>query len=117
MTTRRKIASTLVLIGVLFLGARFLSSSDKLVPATIVYRLPEGTTHLETEIRSPDGEAQLARFVANPAAGQREATEKPRLPPGTHTLRIQLEDAAGVRALDRTVDIVRDAVVTVDLTR
>jgi hypothetical protein len=114
MTTRRKIASTLLLIGVLFLGARFLSSSDKLVPATIVYRVPAGATRLESEIHA--GDAMLARFAAALTPGQTEARQKPRLPPGTHTLEIQLTDGEGVHATTRTVEIARDAVVTVDLT-
>ena len=110
-------AGMILLIGALFVGARFLGASDRLVPATIVYRLPEGTTRLESEARASGKDVLLARFVANELGAQREARQVTHLPPGTIDLTIVLTAAPGESAEHRTVEIVRDAVVTVDLTR
>ncbi len=115
MSTRRRIASMLALIGVLFLGARFFGSSDKLVPATIVYRVPPGTTRLEAEVFAPGTDTPLARFVSVVSTGPTELEQKTRLPPGTHELRITLTGPDGETQARRTIDVVRDARVTVDL--
>ena len=115
MTTRRKIASSLLLIGALFVGAKLLGASDKLVPATLVYRLPAGATRLDAEVGPPGGDAVLARFVVALVPAQAEAQQKTRLPPGTHEVRVSLATPAGEQLSTRTVEISRDAVVTLDL--
>jgi hypothetical protein len=110
-------AGMILLIGALFVGARFLGASDKLVPATIVYRLPEGTVRIESEARPAGKDELLARFVANDLGARTEARQLTHLPPGTIDLSIILTAAPGESTQHRTVEISRDAVVTVDLTR
>jgi hypothetical protein len=107
----------ILLIGALFVGARFLGASDRLVPVTIVYRLPEGTTRLSSEARPAGQDTLLARFVVNELGAQREARQTTHLPPGTIELSIVLTAAPGESTEHRTVEIRRDAIVTVDLDR
>ena len=107
----------ILLLGALFVGAKFFGASDKLVPATIVYRLPADATALEVEVRASGHDELLARFLAN-VRGEREERQKTHLPPGTHELAIVLTTASGgAHSEKRTVEIARDAVVTVDLER
>ena len=116
MSTRRRIASFILLIGVLFLGARFLGSREKLVPATIVYKLPAGTSRLEAEFRESGKDTLVARQVAAELQVAREVRQAIQLPPGTLDLSVTLTSDAGAETRTRrTIEVARDAVVTVDL--
>jgi hypothetical protein len=115
MTSRRKAAGFVLLIGALFVGAKLMGASERLVPATIVYKLPAGATELESEARPVGKDLVVARFVAAHFEDAHELRQPTHLPPGSLELTITLTRAAGATTLHRRVEVARDALVTVDL--
>jgi hypothetical protein len=114
MSTRRRIAGFILLIGVLFVGSRFLGARDRLVDATVVYKLPEGTKHLEALAFVHGQDAPVARLVANELDHAPDVTQKTKLPPGALQLVVTLDDGAPEK---RSIEVAAGAIVTVDLRR
>jgi hypothetical protein len=114
MSTRRRIAGFILLIGVLFVGSRFLGARDRLVDATLVYDLPEGTKHLEVEAFVRGQDAPVARLVANALDHAPSVTQKTKLPPGPLQLVVTVDDSAPEK---RSIEVSAGAVVTIDLRR
>jgi hypothetical protein len=90
MSLRRRIASLVLLVGAVLVGAHLLSARDKLVPVAMTYALPAGVVRLEVEIRRPGGGETVARFMSRPG-GKRELRHTTRVPPGELEAEIELE--------------------------
>ena len=114
MSTRRRIAGFILLIGVLFVGSRLLGTRDKLVDATLAYGVPPGTKHLEVEAFVSGQDAPVARLVANDLHDVPVVTHKTRLPPGTVRLVVTVDESPPEQ---RTIEVTSGAVITVDLRR
>lgn len=114
MSPKRRIASFVLLVGAVLVGAKLFTAHDKLVPCTIVYRLPPGTTRLEATVRAPAGDEPLARYVTVVDRGAEEARQATRLPPGDHVVDVAITVDGVQSQRSRRVQVVRDAVITVD---
>ncbi len=117
MTTRRRIASLVLLVGVVYVGLRFFGSSDKLVQATLVYQVPPGAQRLEAEVRPRGGGDPVARFLSVVDPGVSELRQKTRLPPGSHEVVIDVAGDGFELHTTRAVEVTEDAVVTIRLER
>lgn len=114
MTLRRRIASIILLVGAVLLITRFVGHRDELVPVVIVYDLGERQAErLEAIVRRPGTDDELARFVRHGAS--EKVRQKTRLRPGDYEIEIVVVGGGEPIRTRRTIQVHRDAVITVRL--
>jgi hypothetical protein len=114
VTTRRRIASIVLIAVVVVAGSRLLKARDQIVPLTIVYRVDPEVTRVEAELRPAAGGDPVARFAAEVQGDAPE--QKTRLRPGDYEATITLTVAGGAeRTATRRITAARDVRVTLDL--
>lgn len=114
----RRLAALVLLVGGVLLGGRLLGVwGGGPVPVELHYLLgdPPRATALEVRFTRPGAADELARFQTSLIAP--DVRQSTRLPAGTVALSITLTGPAGARAVTRTIEAERDAVIRLDLTR
>jgi hypothetical protein len=115
----RRLLALIALVALLLVGSRLVGVIGAgPVPITIHYRLgaAPATAALEVVFRTKPGEPPVARFETQLIGP--DVVESTRLPAGAVDLDITLVTPDGARrTLGRTIEAVRDAVITIDLQR
>ncbi len=112
---RRRIASLILLVGVILVGAQLLRSREHIVDATIVLHVGDApwASRVEVDMTPAAGGPPLAHLVW--AVSGPEVSLKTHLPPGQYQAQVTLTADLRSEQSERTVYIARDAVVTLDL--
>jgi hypothetical protein len=113
---RRRIASALLLVGILFLGNHFCASQGKIVTVEIAYHLgsPPIARRIDVALVPRGATEPVVTFWRDPALPV--TTHHPRLAPGMYVAEITLTRADGTtRRVTRPIEAMGDASITIDL--
>jgi hypothetical protein len=110
---RRHIAGLVLLVGAILVGQYLCAQRDRVVPVEIRYRLPDPPPARIAVDYVPAGGTERVAYFARDASPL--VVHTTRLPAGMYRAQIELAFASGSRRVERPIEILRDAVITVDL--
>jgi hypothetical protein len=111
---RRRLASFLLLMAVLFLASRYFRAQEKMIPVAIRYLVPADAVELEATLRPQGGGDRVAYFSTKLI--KPEVTTQSRLAVGTYEAELRIAfSGAQALTLRRTLIVEREVEVVVDL--